>query len=67
MQCRKILRFFYDLMPTYHGVSKRFQTYRYCNQYLHNSLKEGTRKGRGRGTRKMMTKQNSQRKCDKIF
>ena len=24
-----------------------------CDQYLHNSLKEGTRKGRGHGTRKI--------------
>ena len=38
-----------------------------CNQYFHDSLKEGVRKGRGHSARKMMTKKSFQRKCEKTL
>ena len=39
-----------------------------CDQYFHNSLKEGTRNGRGHGTRKIFDDDKSfQRKCEMIF
>ena len=39
-----------------------------CDQYFHNSLKEGTRNGRGHGTRKIFDDdKSSQRKCEMIF
>ena len=39
-----------------------------CDQYFHNSLNEGTRNGRGHGTRKIFDDdKSSQRKCEMIF